>query len=157
MLSGPSGPYVAPQVSVAVDQTTTQSGPFVGSQVSIAIDQTSGTSGPFEAPQVSVALIPIINSVSPNSGAQGAANLPITITGRGLAGASSISFLLNGALDTTITTSNIVTNAEGTQVTAQFTISGTASTGPRVVRITTADGTSPAAMMEGNTFMITTP
>lgn len=152
-----SGPFAAPQVSVTVDQTATQSGPFVAPEVSVSIDQTSSPSGPFEAPQVSVALIPIITSISPNSGAQGAIDLPITSTGKGLAGASSISLLLNGAVDSTITVSNITANAEGTQVTALFTISGTAPAGLRVVRITTANGISPAAMMEGNTFMVTIP
>lgn len=156
-----TGPFVAPQVSVEIAPAPSaiQSGPFVAPQVSAEIAPAPSTtqSGPFVAPQVSVSLIPIINSISPNSGTQGATNFLITMTGTGLSGATSLSFLLNGATDTTITTSDVTSNAEGTQATAQLTISNDAAVGMRAVRITTSNGTSSAAIMEGNVFSVTVP
>lgn len=153
----PLGPFVGPQVSVAIGQSDTPSGPFVAPQVSVAIGQSDTLSGPFVAPQVSVSLTPIIQTISPSNGVQGVTNLPVTLTGIGLAGATAFTFLLNGVVDTTITAGTIVANPEGTQVTAELTIAPGASLGPRVVRISTSNGTSPAAMLEGNTFSVTGP
>jgi hypothetical protein len=159
--AGPSGPFVAPQVSVGIaplPSAAGPSGPFVAPQVSVAIAQSplaAGPSGPFVAPQVSVALTPTISSISPNSGAQGTANLSITITGKGLAGATAISFLLNGAIDNTITATNVTANVDGTQVTAEFSITSTAPIGFRIVRISTPNGTSPSIVLGGNTFSVT--
>jgi len=150
----PFGPYVAPQVSVSVapSPSTSLSGPFVAPQVSVAIAPTSSMLA--SAPQVSVSLMPLVNSITPSSAAVGAIDLLITISGTGLSGASALNFLLNGTSDTTITATNITANAEGTQVTANLTISGTATTGLRVVRVTGSNGTSTAASMEGNTFNV---
>lgn len=153
----PQGPFIAPQVSVGIDQTAVLSGPFVAPQVSVGVDQSSTATGPFVAPQVSVSLISIISSITPGSGTQGVTDLLITLTGTGLSNATSMSFLLNGAADTSITAANLMSNAEGTQATANITVSGTAPIGLRVVRITTSNGTSPAAMMEGNVFDVTVP
>jgi YD repeat-containing protein len=159
----PTGPFVAPQVSVEVAEpppTPVVSGPFIAPQVSVEVAEPPPTpvvSGPFVAPQVSVALTPIISAISPSSGAQGATNLLITITGTGLMGATSISFLLNGVTDTSITATNITANAEGIQVTADFTITSSAPIGFRVVRIITPNGTSPSSVLGGNTFSVTAP
>jgi hypothetical protein len=156
-LSSSSGPFIAPQVSVGMNQSSSSSGPFAAPQVSVGIQPSSTASGPFVAPQISVSLIPIISVITPNNGTQGATGLLITITGAGLSNATSLSFLLNGAADTSMTAANLTSNAEGTQATANITISSTAPAGVRVARITASNGSSPAAMMEGNTFNITIP
>jgi YD repeat-containing protein len=153
----PAGPFIAPQVSAVIGETDAPSGPFVGSQVSVAIGQNDAPSGPFVTPQVSVSLIPIIQTISPSNGVQGVTNLPVTLTGTGLAGATSFTFFLNGAVDTTVTASAIMANPEGTQVTVELTVAPGAPLGPRVVRISTSSGTSPAAMLEGNTFSVASP
>jgi hypothetical protein len=154
---GQAGPFIAPQVSVEIEQASTTSGIFVSPLVSVELEPATTPSGPFVTPQVSVALTPIISAIAPNSGAQGVVNLLITITGTGLSGTTSLSFLLNGTADMSMTASNITANAQGTQVTAELTIDSAAPTGLRVVRITTPNGTSPVAATEGNTFTVTVP
>lgn len=136
--SAPFGPYTAPQVSVSIVQSPSPSGPFV-------------------APQISVSLVPMIDTISPNSGAQGATDLLITLTGSGLAGATSLNFLRNGAVDTSITASNLTSNSEGTEATAQLTISAAAPAGIRVIKITTSNGTSSGSATDGNSFNVTVP
>ncbi len=152
-----TGPFIAPQVSVDVQQPEVQSGPFVAPQVAVEIEPARVTSGPFVGPHVSVALTPIISGISPSSGAQGATNLSVTFTGSGLAGATAISFLLNGAIDNSLTAVNVSANAQGTQVTADLAIGAAAPTGLRVVRITTPSGISPAAATGGNVFTVLGP
>ena len=152
-----AGPFVSPQVSVEIDQSLTSTGPFVSPQVSVEIDQSLTSTGPFVSPQVSVSLTPIISDINPNSGVQGAINSSITITGTGLAGATSLSFYLNGVIDTTITASNIIPNGGGTQVTADITIVNLSPTGLRVVTITTPNGISSPAATAGNVLIVTQP
>lgn len=136
--SAPFGPYTAPQVSVGIVQSPSPSGPFV-------------------APQISVSLVPMIDTISPNSGAQGATDLLITLTGSGLSGATSLNFLRNGAVDTSITASNLTSNSEGTEATALLTISAAAPAGIRVIKITTSNGTSSGSATDGNSFNVTVP
>jgi YD repeat-containing protein len=113
-----------------------------------AADAFSGVS------QVSVALEPVIALVSPSGGAPGAVELSITITGSGLSGATRVSFLVNSAPDANITVTNLAVTADGTQATAQISISSTAALGPRVVQITTPAGTSTTAGAGGNVFTV---
>ena len=88
---------------------------------------------------------PTLTAVSPNSGTQGA-TLSVTLTGANFATGATVSPGNSG-----ITVSN-VTVASATQITATFTISGTAATGINNVTVTTAGGTS-----NGVPFTVTPP
>ena len=88
---------------------------------------------------------PTLTAVSPNSGTQGA-TLSVTLTGANFATGATVSPGNSG-----ITVSN-VTVASATQITATFTISGTAATGINNVTVTTAGGTS-----NGGPFTVTPP
>ena len=153
----PSGPFMAPQVSVDITKLSTPLGPFAAPQVSVDITEFSTPLGPFVAPQVSVSLIPHISAINPSSVVQGGINIPIMITGTGLSEASSLTFLLDGVTDTTITSANIVWVPDGTEVTAELTISGSSPLGLRVVSITASNGTSSTGATEGNVLIVTQP
>jgi hypothetical protein len=83
---------------------------------------------------------PILNSVSPSSGARGAA-VNVTLSGQYLSNASAISVTGNGG---GVTVSNIVV-VNDSSVTATFTIARGATLGQRTVSITTPGGTTPLA------------
>jgi YD repeat-containing protein len=101
-----------------------------------------------------VAFEPVITSVSPSSGPRGAADLSITITGSGLAGATRVSVLLNNIPDPNITVANFAVSPEGTQATVQLSIASTAALGPRVVQIAAPAATSTSAGTGGNVFTV---
>ena len=103
---------------------------------------------------VSVSLEPLITSVSPAAATRGSANLTLTMTGSGLAGALGLDLLLNQVADTAITVTNLIATADGTQVTAQISITATAVPGPRVVRIRAAAGATTAVGIGGNVFTV---
>jgi hypothetical protein len=88
---------------------------------------------------------PTLTSISPNTGAQGTV-VPVTITGAGLTGATTVNVPAGG-----ITVSGL-TVLNDTQVTATFTIAPNAALTARNVTVTTPSGTSNAI-----TFMVTAP
>jgi hypothetical protein len=88
---------------------------------------------------------PTLTSISPNTGLRGTA-VNVTLTGTNLTGAFSI-----GVTGTGVTVSNLVV-VSATSVTATFTISSTAPTNGRNVRVSTPIGTSNAV-----TFTVTAP
>ena len=79
---------------------------------------------------------PTITSVSPNEGMQGQAPGNVVITGSYFTGATAVSFGLAG-----ITVNSFTVNS-GTQITANITISGSATLGSRNVSVTTPYGTA---------------
>ena len=79
---------------------------------------------------------PIVSSLSPNSGAQGATLTGVVVTGTNLTGATALTFSGAGVTATNIN----VTSA--TQLTATVTITGAAALGPRNVTVIAAAGTS---------------
>jgi YD repeat-containing protein len=103
---------------------------------------------------VSVGVEPLITSVSPAATARGASNLALTVTGSGLAGTTSLEFLINGALDTAVTVVNVSAAPDGAHVTAQISIASTAVVGSRVVRARGSAGTTTAAGTGGNVFVV---
>jgi YD repeat-containing protein len=103
---------------------------------------------------VSVSLEPLITSVSPAAATPGSPNLTVTMTGSGLAGAIGLDLLLNQVSDTAITVTNLTATPDGTQVTAQISISATAVLGARVVRIRMAASATTAVGTGGNVFTV---
>jgi YD repeat-containing protein len=153
---GLSSLHTSPFISVAFDRTLTSTGPFITPPVSIEFQQLSPPSGPFVSPKVSVSFTPIISAIIPNSGFEGTV-LQLTINGKGLASATAINVLLDGVADPNIGVDNVAASSDGTKATALLTISNSAPPGLRVLRITTPNSTSPAAVMEGNTFRVAAP
>ncbi|MBI1821015.1 MAG: IPT/TIG domain-containing protein [Nitrospirae bacterium] len=176
---GTMGPYLSPPLSVAIAQPPVGSTPdlflssplsvaiaqppvgstpdlFLSSPLSVAIAQSSLSAPPelFLSTPLSVSLTPLINSISPMSAPAGSANLTITITGTGLSGATDVSFLLNGAVDSNLTSSNILVDSSGSSLTVVVKISNSATSGYRIVQISTPNGNSPATVLNGNIFTV---
>ena len=86
---------------------------------------------------------PAVVSITPASGKRGT-TVPVTITGTGLNGATSVTAPppLGGGPNG-LTISAPVVNAAGTQLTVNITISGTAGLSTRNVRVATPGGTTP--------------
>lgn len=137
-------------LSVGVASTAVDRSVFgrlsIGGLPSTAVDRNVWSS-------LTVAVQPVITAVTPASGAPGA---PVTLTlaGSGLPGATAVTFLRNGAADSTLTSSDLVVNPEGTQVTLTLSIGAAAVVGDRVVRITTPTGTSSPLGTGGNRFTV---
>ena len=103
---------------------------------------------------VSVSREPLITSLAPAAAARGATNLTLTITGSGLAEATSLEFLLNNAVDTAITAGNVTAAPDGTHLTAQVSIATTAALGPRVVRLRVPATATTSVGTGGNVFTV---
>jgi YD repeat-containing protein len=103
--------------------------------------------------QVTVSVEPVITSVTPASSSAGS-TLTVTLAGAGLEGATALALLRNNAVDSTITVSNLIVNANGTQATADLVIAAGAAAGGRVLRITTPAGSSTAAGTGTNIFTV---
>lgn len=103
---------------------------------------------------VSVSLAPVITGVSPANGARGVTGLTVTLTGAGFTGATQVTFLRNNAADSTITNSLASVSADGTQATLSVSIAGGATTGDRVIQITTPNGASTGVGTGANVFTV---
>jgi hypothetical protein len=79
---------------------------------------------------------PTLASISPTSGAQGAA-VPVTLTGTNFVAGATIN--ISGAADITVSNLTVVS---GTSITATLTLAPTAALGARNVSVTTSGGTS---------------
>jgi len=144
-----SGIEAAAPVSVAV---TPSAGPTASAPVSVSLapQSTPAASGP-----VSVTGGPVVSGVAPNAGARGSPTLPVTLSGANLQGASTVRFLLNGVTDGNLTASSISPSGDGTSVSFNLAISGSAATGPRVVQVVTPQGTSTSFDLGTNVFTVT--
>jgi hypothetical protein len=141
-------PVVAPGVGVQVfgaDPITT-----VADTLGVRVAPADAFS---QVSQVSVALEPVISSVEPSSGTPGS-DMLVTIAGSGLAGATSLTFLVDNEPDTSIRVTGLTVAPDGTEASAQISISSTAALGPRVMQITTPAGPSTAAGTGGNVFTV---
>jgi hypothetical protein len=92
-----------------------------------------------------VAPVPVLSSIAPNSGTQGA-GVPVTFSGSNFQSGATVAVSGTG-----VTVSNVVV-VSATQMTATFTIAATAATGGHGVTVTTANGTSGA-----QTFTVNAP
>lgn len=80
---------------------------------------------------------PTVASITPASGAQGATNLSVTITGSNFLSGASLASSFGAGI-----TVNSTTYVSASQLTANITISGTATAGARNVIVTNGDGQS---------------
>src|SRR5438034_7414454 len=99
---------------------------------------------------VQTCALPIL---APLSGMPGTVTA-LTVAGRGLAGATALTFLRDNAADASVTATNLSVSPDGNRVIADVTIASGAPSGARVVRVVTPDGTSTAAGTGGNVFTI---
>jgi large repetitive protein len=97
------------------------------------------------ADQVAQAAPPTLASIAPNTGLQGATNLPVSLTGTNLGGATAVTVSGTG-----VTCG--VTGSTSTTVAANCSITAGATTGARAVSVTTPGGTSNTV-----TFTVTAP
>ena len=146
-----AGLTAAPPVTVA--SATTQFAQPLSGPVSVGV--TPATGAPTLSGPLSVTGGPVITIVSPTTGALGNTGLSATLTGTNLHGASGLRFLRNGTSDSTLTASAILPGGDGTSVSFSLTISGTASTGARVVQVVTPQGTSTNFDLGTNLFTVT--
>ncbi len=142
-----------PPVSVGVGQPFAAALPVP--PVSVAVGQPLAAALP--VPPVATQREPVITAVSPASIARGAANVTLTLTGRGLATPRALQFLLNNANDTLITYTNLTALPDGTQATFTIRIEATAVIGDRVLRITAGGVSSTPEGTVGNMLQVTGP
>ncbi len=143
-------PLVSIRRGTVINGPSTITSPLVSVRFGFVISGSATTYSPF----VSVTTGPNISAIAPVSVARGA-TVALTITGNNLSGATAIRFIdANGAVDSTITASNLTVNADGTQLTATLTVGGSAALGQRVVVVTTSSGTTPAIKVGANTITI---
>jgi len=125
----------------------------IGAAVSVAEASPGAVMLGMSAP-VSVGIEPVVLGVSPSSVAPGATTLTLTLTGRGLSGATSLVFLRDGSVDSTVTAGSLTVDADGTHATADIAIAGAAPPGARVVQIMTPLRASSPAGTGGNVFTL---
>jgi hypothetical protein len=107
------------------------------------------------SPLVAVTTGPGVTAVSPNQIVRGA-TATVTITGVGLTGATSLTFLdaTDGSVITSITASGILVNGAGTTLTANLTVTGSAVLGRRIIAINTPVGTTATLDTGTNTIEV---
>jgi len=125
----------------------------IGAAVSVAAASPDAVTLGVSAP-VSVEIEPVVLGVSPSGVAPGATTLTLTLTGRGLSGATSLVFLRDGSVDSTVTAVNLTVDTAGTHAIADIAIAGAAPPGARVVQITTPLRASSPAGTGGNVFTL---
>ncbi len=125
----------------------------IGAAVSVAEASPDAVMLGVSAP-VSVEIEPIVLGVSPSSALPGATTLTLTLTGRGLSGATSLVFLRDSSIDSTVTAVSLTVDADGTHATADIAIAGAAPPGARVVQIMTPLRASSSAGTGGNVFTL---
>src|SRR5207249_3463085 len=140
----------APLVSLTL-ATSPASSHIVTAAVSVALADVHAAN--LVAALTSVAVEPIVSAVAPLSGMPGTVTA-LTVAGRGLAGATALTFLRDNAADASVTATNLSVSPDGNRVIADVTIASGAPSGARVVRVVTPDGTSTAAGTGGNVFTI---
>ena len=110
-----------------------------------------------ESAPVSVTLGPVIAGIAPNQLMRGNVTT-ITVSGSNLNGATALRFIKSdGALDSTITVSDITVNPAGDSLTASVSVNAGAPLGQRVVMVEAAAGMSPGANAGPNVIQIITP
>ncbi len=124
--------------------------------VPVSVAASAAASGQMIAPPLTVTAGPVLTGVAPNSGAQGTAPA-LTLTGANLQGATAVTVLRNGLVDTTVTVSGVSATSDGTALTCNLTIAGTALTGPRILQVVTPQGLSPVLDLGPNRFTVTMP
>ena len=148
----PSGIRNVPGPATSVHYGFGQAEPRAPS-LSVGYGSASGQTA--AAASVSLTNGPHIVSVAPAQASRGA-TLTLTITGANLSGVDTIRFLnaSSGALDTTLTVTNLSVNAEGTVLTATLTVGATSALGDRVVIVTTPAAGSVTANVGANVFRV---
>jgi YD repeat-containing protein len=106
------------------------------------------------APLLSASVAPSISAVSPSAAARGATNLPLTVSGSGLAGTTALEFLFNGAVDGALSAAELTATTDGTQLTARISIAAGAVVGARVVRARGPGGSTTSAGTGGNVLTV---
>ena len=146
--SGANASFTA--TGITVNSTTFVSPTRLTANISIAGSAPTGTSDVTVAnPDGSTATgsavfsvnpAPTVTGVNPGSATQGASNQNVTITGTGFDNGPALAASFGSGI-----TTNSVTYVSATQVTANITVAGTASTGAHDVTLTNGDGSSAAA------------
>jgi YD repeat-containing protein len=136
-------------LSVGPPAPAATASPLAASPLSVAPPVAALTASPLAAHAVSVSALPVLTGVSPTTGARGTSVL-VTLTGVGLAGATGLTVLKDGAVDSTVTVSDLTAAPDGTQATATLTIASGAVLGDRILRITAAGASSTALGTGGN-------
>jgi YD repeat-containing protein len=109
---------------------------------SVSVQVNDGPLQYFPLNHLSATFGPYIQSISPGSFNRATAT-SATITGAGLTGTTALRFInASGAIDTTITVSNISVSADGSSLTATITVPSGALVGSRVVVIVMPNGDS---------------
>jgi len=148
-----SGPVMMSSPLVSVRRSVVIGGPNATLSRPVSVSYGPRMATVF-SPFVAATTGPAISSISPTSIARGA-TVTMTINGANLTGASAVRFSnSSGAVDTTISVTNLTVNAGGTQLTVTVAVASGAATGTRVVIVTAAAGTTLPVAAGVNTITI---
>jgi len=150
-IATPLVPFVVAGVSLRVSEPLVVANNSVLGTVSVQV-------GPIES-EVAIAAVgvsfqPVITSVSPASGSPGTPSVVLRVLGAGFDGATTISFLRNNTVDSSITVVTFTVTPDGTEADVEIAIAPSAPVGARVIRITTSAGSSTAGGTGGNLFTV---
>jgi hypothetical protein len=146
---------VAPVTQISVRRlSSVDTGAPQAAAISVRRNDAS-TPGSPQSAGVSLTTGPLVQSLSPASAAKGT-SFTLTLNGINFDGATALTFLTTaGAVDSTISVSNISVATGGASLTATVTVSGSAAVGQRVVVVTTAAGNSLMVALGTNVLEIT--
>lgn len=100
---------------------------------------------------------PFIRTVTPTQVTRGTA-VTVTLTGANLSGTNTLRFINDaGGNDTTVTVSNLSVSADGTTITATFTIGSGAALGRRIIVAVTPGGSSQFVDIGTNVVTVVAP
>lgn len=152
------GSGISVGIPVSGVTTTTLAAIGQGVSVGIPVGGSSATTAAVVSPAVAVAVnLPNIASITPVSATRGA-TVALTINGTNLTGVTTLRFFtLSGALDATITASNLIVASGGNSLTATVTVSSNAALGRRLLVVATSTLPSLALDSTNTTFEIKTP
>jgi YD repeat-containing protein len=105
------------------------------------------------AASLSLRRAPVVTHVAPPEAARGEA-LRLTVTGAGFEGATRLEFLSANTVDADLAVGALVITPDGSEATADVSITAHALPGPRIVRIVTPSGSSTGAVLGDNLFTV---
>ena len=144
---------VAPDgLSVTVPVSVAASAPTTVRKVVLSGAQQPYIAARPGADQILITLpLPEIDSIAPNFAVTGTTGATLTVRGRNLQGAHSVSFAPGTGISASGTPA---VNADGTVLTVVFSVNPLAPAGEHIVTVSTSGGTSSAAAAPANTFRV---
>jgi YD repeat-containing protein len=125
---------------------------FVVARSSVSVGVARAATFAMAAP-LTLRVAPVVTSVTPSSAVRGE-TVRVTAAGAGLDGATRLEFLAGAEADPALVVTGLALAPDGSEATADVTITASAVVGPRTVRLVTPSGTSGDAALGDNVFTV---